>query len=62
MDEARREYLAMGHGGKLICPECAGMMTAQGPLQFRCVDCHALYDASEGGLADKEITLRKARR
>lgn len=57
-DEMAEVHTIFLFGRQAVCPACSGMITKDGEVEFRCVDCNERYEAIEPGASDSELVVR----
>ncbi|MCM1427111.1 MAG: hypothetical protein NC118_10945 [Eubacterium sp.] len=53
--ERKKQYEIYLFGRKSICPECSGLLTSIGDMQYHCIDCRLNFDVIDVGRSDDKV-------
>lgn len=56
---AKKQYEIYLFGRKSICPECSGLFTSFGNMQYHCIDCQSRFSVVDVGRSDNKAICER---
>lgn len=55
----KKQYEIYLFGRRSICPECSGLLTSLGNMQYHCIDCSSKFSVVDNGRSDNKAICEK---